>query len=215
MSEARRPGRPKASEGGIGRGAIIDGTITILRGGKLVLTRTEVASFLKITPALIGYYFPKGESLLVAAVSKQADLWLARMNEVVSADWDAEGLLDQLQGLVISMYACDRHIIDLHEQLWLDRQVGFSLIASMKKQMEDALSLVLDGADGACPRMLGYVVWGACEAYARDEHRVLAAQIINSGMLLKGRFGLAQRALIGRSGEDRKTSREAESCCST
>ena len=208
MSEARRPGRPKTSDGVVGREAIIDGTISFLRSGTLVLTRKEIALALNITPALIAYYFPQGQSLLVAAVEKQADLWLERMKEIVSADCDAEGLLDQLQSFVICMYVSDRYIIDLHEQLWLDQQVSFSLLAALKKQMEDALRLVLGGADLEFPRMVGYVLWGACEVYARDDHRALAGQIIDSGMLLRGRLGLIQRAMIGKSEEDCDTSRE-------
>ena len=120
MNEARRPGRPKKSDGVIGREAIIDGTISLLRSGTLVLTLKEIALTLNITAALIAYYFPQGQSLLVAAVNKQADLWLERMKEIVSADCDAEGLLDQLQSFVICMYSSDRYIIDLYEQLWPD-----------------------------------------------------------------------------------------------
>ncbi len=49
--------------------------------------------------------------------------------------------------------------------------------------------------------MLGYVLWGACEVYARDDHRALAGQIIDSGMLLRGHLGLIERAMNGKSEE--------------
>ena len=194
MIEARRPGRPKASEGGVGRDAIIDGTIAVLRLGKPELTRKEIAAFLGITPALITYYFAKGHTLLIAAVSKQADLWLRRMDEVVSAGHGAKDLLDQLQGLIISMYARDRHIVDLHEQLWRDGRMSFSLLSALKERLHEVLPAMVDGIDHMCPRMLGYGLWGACEAYARDEHPTLVAQIVESSSLLEGKLVPAPRS---------------------
>lgn len=192
MTEARRPGRPKIGDQQVGRERIVEGVINYIRAGYSDISRREIACHLKITPALITYYFPKGFSLLTEAVGKQAERWLDRIDALCAHDERSQSQkFDQLQQLIISMYVTDAHIVELQTSLWRAGHVPYSLVAEMKKKA----SLLLFSSEApqasAMSSFMTSIIWGACEHCVRDHRDELEPHIFNSEELVSGKLVVA------------------------
>ncbi len=187
MSDARRPGRPKFGDQQVGRERIVDGVIDYIRSGRSDISRREIASYLRITPALLTYYFPRGFSLLTEAVGRQASRWQQRIDDLCEQqDLNPSQKMDHLQQLIISMYANDAHIIELQTSLWRAGHMSFCLIAEMKRKI-NTLFLSIEYRSGvATASFMTSIIWGACEHCVRDHSDDLQPHIFDSGELVSG-----------------------------
>ena len=187
MNDVRRPGRPKVGDQQVGRERIIDGVIDYIRSGRSDISRREIASYLKITPALLTYYFPRGFSLLTEAVGRQADRWQQRLDDLCERqDLNPSQKMDHLQQLIISMYANDAHIVELQTSLWRAGHMSFCLIAEMKKKMYSLFHSFEYRPKVATASVMTSIVWGACEHCVRDHSDELQPHIFNSDELVSG-----------------------------
>ena len=187
MIDVRRPGRPKVGDQQVGRERIVDGVIEYIRSGHSDISRREIASYLKITPALLSYYFPRGFSLLTEAVGRQASRWQQRIDELCEQqDLDPSQKMDRLQQLIISMYANDAHIVELQTSLWRDGHMSFCLTAEMKKKMYALFLSVEYRSEIATASFMTSIIWGACEHCVRDHSDDLRPHIFNSQELVSG-----------------------------
>ena len=195
MTDTRRPGRPKVGDQQVGRERIVDGVIEYIRSGRSDISRREIASYLKITPALLTYYFPRGFSLLTEAVGRQASRWQQRIDDLCKQqDLNPSQKMDHLQQIIISMYANDAHIVELQTSLWRAGHMPFCLIAEMKKKMYSFFLSAEYCSEIVTASFLTSIIWGACEHCVRDHSDDLQPHIFDSEELVSGNLVIHRMA---------------------
>ena len=112
MSIKRIQGRPKQGDCQVGRERIISGFVDMVRSGSYdEISRKQIALSVGITPALITYYFPKGDFLIKEALTPVFLQWYAEFDEILlrkDTSWDTRLILSI--GLIIDLYKKEVHV---------------------------------------------------------------------------------------------------------
>ena len=167
MSIKRAQGRPKQGDSQVGRERIISGFIEMVRSGCYDdISRKQIADNIGITPALITYYFPKGNFLVKEAFTPVFRQWYAEFDQILSERtkiWNTR-LVVSLE-LIIDMYRKDMHVERVYKELCRKGIIDRSNLDAMKVRLAAFLAetVFADETQSDLSETVANVIWGACE----------------------------------------------------
>lgn len=114
MSELRRiRGRPKRSDGGGCRDAIVEATRVILRRcSSSIAQRNEIAVQAGVAPALISYYFPNHDDLLDEAIWPVLSIYMKQLEGLFQDPQDPKSTLRSLIHLLVDFNVKEASLFD-------------------------------------------------------------------------------------------------------
>ncbi len=181
MMAKRARGRPVKGDAQVGKHRILSEFIVALRNGALHdFSRMEIATAIGITPALLTYYFNKGDGFMVEAVAPVIDGYVSGLASILdSATLSFDDRLLRAIDLLLTMHGRDEHVLRFH----LDRRRRGGTAPSAMEAMKEGLAGFFESWPGLIaptPHTLSGIVWGACahranvsEQTARDVRRMI------------------------------------------
>ena len=181
MLEKRQQGRPKHGESQVGRDRIIAGIVEMVRSGSHGdMSRKEIAQYVGITPALITYYFPKGQLLLIDSIADVFATSYEELDAILSGAADYEERLTAAFRMILAFYKREYHVELLYADLCRKGILNDSVVERMKLRLARFLAQdpTLSGAEIATPEIRANVIWGACAQCARLNHAHAIDEIV-------------------------------------
>ena len=192
MDGERRQGRPPTGGREVGRDKIIARLQAVIQTrADLDLSRKHLSEYAGVTPALISYYFPKRETLLLEIVRPIVASYAERMEYILSQDLEEDVKLHDVVALLLNLYMVDGKSLDLYYDV--SRKLGEAVPFELAR-MTSMLSAHFSRPNTSIEHdfhaaVLQGAVWGMCrfaakaeahhEATSEDKISRLATQVIN------------------------------------
>ena len=141
---------------------------------KIDIQRREIAEFMGVTPALVGYYFPDKRSLIEEAASPLIDEYIAEVRKQISA---ADAPLEKLQSLVYTFIKFNQesgYLLDFYIEHVTTRRNHNSLpkLREVYEEMNGFFSELIRSKliRGEDPRLVQSAVWGMCRYVGQQQN---------------------------------------------
>lgn len=167
----RMQGRPLRGAGDVGREKLVEAARTVLRRRVPPgLSRKAVADVAGVTPALVSYYFPDPDSLVLAAtrplIGERIDRLMAIIDE--AAPWHDR--LRRTVAFLIELNEADAPLIDRLIEAWRSRTLDPMLESAYGRMRGFYLGGVEAGAWRPLdPDLFLHGLWGMCKAVAEAQ----------------------------------------------
>ena len=140
---------------------------------KIDIQRREIAEFMGVTPALVGYYFPDKRSLIEEAASPLIDEYIAQVKGRIA---EANDPLETLRELVYIFFRFNQesgYLLDFYIEYVTTRRNHNSLL-KLREVYEEIngffSSLMRAGLiRGEDPKVLQSAVWGMCRYIGQQQ----------------------------------------------
>ena len=171
MSVTSTKGRPIRGLDDIQRLRIVEASRSLLRlNASTDFTRTQLAAFAGVTPALISYYFPERADLIRAAVGPIVDGYRARLSHIVRSDLSRSDKLIAITCLLVESNMRDRLLIKAFYDVSIDSP-GFTGSSFMRLLSPDSVDWIGASVDDERTTYYGldFIVdslWNVCESAA-------------------------------------------------
>ena len=173
-SLARLQGRPTRGEKQVGRNRMVEKMREIMKSKpKIDIQRREIAEFMGVTPALVGYYFPDKRSLIEEAASPMIDEYIAQVKGRIAATHDPLETLRSLVYIFIKFSQESGYLLDFYLEHVTTRKNHNSL-PKLREVYEEInrffLELIRTGLiRGDDPRLVQSAVWGMCRYVGQQQ----------------------------------------------
>ena len=181
-------GRPTRGEKQVGRSRMIEKMREIMRAKpKIDIQRREIAEFMGVTPALVGYYFPDKRSLIEEAASPLIDEYIAQVKGRIAAADDPLETLRQLVYIFIKFNQESGYLLDFYIEHVTTRRNHSSApkLREVYEEMNGFFSSLRRGGllRGDNPRIVQSAVLGMCR-YIGQQQNFTAAGGEDMGSLI-------------------------------
>lgn len=171
MGRERLRGRPRVGGEEVGRDKIIARLRDIVRSShNFDTSRKSLAEYAGVTPALISYYFPKKDTLLVEIVRPIISRYADELHATLDLKLEMEVKMHRVVKLLLNLYIVDGNALDLYYDV--SRRLGepvpievarmTNLLATYFWQKGDVPT-----QDHFNAAVLQGAVWGMCRFAAR------------------------------------------------
>ena len=152
---------------------------------KIDIQRREIAEFMGVTPALVGYYFPDKRSLIEEAASPLIDEYIAQVKGRIAAANDPLETLHELVHIFIKFNQESGYLLDFYIEHVTTRRNHSSLL-KLREVYEEIngffSSLMRAGLiRGEDPRVLQSAIWGMCRYIGQQQNVADAPSQSRSG----------------------------------
>ncbi len=152
---------------------------------KIDIQRREIAEFMGVTPALVGYYFPDKRSLIEEAASPLIDEYIAEVKKRITAIDDPWETLRSLIFIFIKFNQESGYLLDFYIEHVTTRTNHNSLpkLREVYEVMNGFFSdLIRAGLiRGEDPRLVQSAVWGMCRYIGQQQNISDAPRQSHSG----------------------------------
>ena len=171
MVEKRLQGRPSRGENEVGRAKIVEMLQDLLRrGNHRDVSRKQLAEQVGVTPALITYYFPARDELLLQATEPVVASYLSKIRSTLVSDLDQRVKLWELIQILIYCFKTESGIFAAYWDLRsrMTDQFAPDLLADMHNEIVDFLNryFIQDSADLLGEPFPRGALWGLCQIAA-------------------------------------------------
>ncbi len=170
--ESRAVGRPRRGEQEVGAARIIERARKALRQRYFdVSSRKTIAERCFVTPALITYYFPEREDLLLGILEPVLDMQIEQIRRIVNREADAT--LEDLIECVVSILKDNHNILRSFEFLTAsgiiasDKDYIRLIIAEIHSFLRRNRTVAIQYP--FCERSFHGAIWGMCKLRADIE----------------------------------------------
>ena len=185
-SSTRVQGRPTRGEKQVGRSRMVEKMREIMKSKpKIDIQRREIADFMGVTPALVGYYFPDKRSLIEEAASPLIDEYISEVKMRIVGTHDP---LETLRGLIYTFIKFNQesgYLLDFYIEHVTTRRNHNSLpkLREIYEEMNGFFSdLIRTGLiRGEDPRLVQSAVWGMCRYVGHQQNTSNAPGTTQSG----------------------------------
>ena len=141
---------------------------------KIDIQRREIAEFIGVTPALVGYYFPDKRSLIEEAASPLIDEYIAEVRERIAATRDPLEALRSLIYIFIKFNQESGYLLDFYIEHVTTRKNHNSLpkLREIYEEMNGFFSELMRAGliRGEDPRLVQSAVWGMCRYVGQQQN---------------------------------------------
>ena len=141
---------------------------------KIDIQRREIAEFMGVTPALVGYYFPDKRSLIEEAASPLIDEYISEVKRRIATMQDP---LETLRGLIytfIKFNLDSGYLLDFYIEHVTTRKNHNSLpkLREVYEEMNGFFSELMRAGliRGEDPRLVQSAVWGMCRYVGQQQN---------------------------------------------
>lgn len=185
-SLARVQGRPTRGEKQVGRSRMIEKMREIMKSKpKIDIQRREIAEFMGVTPALVGYYFPDKRSLIEEAASPMIDEYIAQVKGRIAATHDPLETLRSLVYIFIKFNHESGYLLDFYIE-HVTTRLNHNRLPKLREIYEEMNGFFSDLMRaglirGDDPRLVLSAVWGMCRYIGRQQNFSDAPRQSSSG----------------------------------
>ena len=184
-SLARVQGRPTRGEKQVGRSRMIEKMREIMKSKpKIDIQRREIAEFMGVTPALVGYYFRDKRSLIEEAANPLIDEYIAQVKGRIAATHDPLETLRSLVYIFVKFNQESGYLLDFYIEHVTTRKNHNSLpkLREVYEEMNGFFSDLMRAGliRGEDPRLVQSAVWGMCR-YIGQQHNISDAPLHGRG----------------------------------
>ena len=141
---------------------------------KIDIQRREIAEFMGVTPALVGYYFPDKRSLIEEAASPLIDEYIAEVKESISEMHSPLATLRRLIYIFIRFNQESGYLLDFYIEHVTTRKNHNSLpkLREVYEEMNGFFSDLMRAGliRGEDPRLVQSAVWGMCRYIGQQQN---------------------------------------------
>lgn len=141
---------------------------------KIDIQRREIAEFMGVTPALVGYYFPDKRSLIEEAASPLIDEYIAEVKESISTIHNPLATLRRLIYIFIRFNQESGYLLDFYIEHVTTRKNHNSLpkLREVYEEMNGFFSDLMRAGliRGEDPRLVQSAVWGMCRYIGQQQN---------------------------------------------
>ncbi len=180
---ARVQGRPTRGEKQVGRSRMVEKMREIMKSKpKIDIQRREIADFMGVTPALVGYYFPDKRSLIEEAANPLIDEYISQVRSRISSTDEPLEILRELIYIFVQFNQESGYLLDFYIEHVTTRKNHNSLpkLREIYEEMNGFFSeLKRTGLiRGEDPRLVQSALWGMCR-YVGQQQNVADSFLIN------------------------------------
>ena len=173
-SPVRVQGRPTRGEKQVGRRRMIEKMREIMKSKpRIDIQRREIAEFMGVTPALVGYYFPDKRSLIEEAASPLIEEYIAQVKGSIGGTHDPLETLRSLVLIFIEFNQESGYLLDFYIEHVTTRKNHSSLpkLHEIYEEMNGFFSdLIRAGLiRGNDPKLVQSAVWGMCRYIGQQQ----------------------------------------------
>lgn len=141
---------------------------------KIDIQRREIAEFMGVTPALVGYYFPDKRSLIEEAADPLIDEYIAQIKGRMAAANDPLETLRQLVYIFIKFNQESGYLLDFYLEHVATRRNHSSApkLREVSEEMNGFFSSLMRAGliRGGDPRIVQSAVWGMCRYIGHQQN---------------------------------------------
>ncbi len=141
---------------------------------KVDIQRREIAEFMGVTPALVGYYFPDKRSLIEEAASPLIDEYIAQVKDCLAATDDP---LEAMRSLILIFIEFNResgYLLDFYIEHVTTRKNHNSQpkLREVYEEMNGFFSALMRAGliRGEDPRLVQSAIWGMCRYIGQQQN---------------------------------------------
>ena len=169
----RMQGRPSRGSREVGRANMIEKMREAMKAKpKFDIQRREIAEYIGVTPALVGYYFPDKGSLIEEAATPVIDKYIAEIRSIIKSEGDPAENLHALVYLFIKFNADNGFLLDFYID-HVTTRVNHNSLAKLQEiygEMNGFFATLLTQGvvEGDDAKLVQSALWGACKYLAQQ-----------------------------------------------